>query len=111
MTVHPANQHERATSKPVHIPTVLAIGCSDAMLARCWDAIAGIGVMVRDCEPALAATLVATRKPLVIVMPDVVGHAASGADLAADPARAITPTPILSASISCCREKPAKERR
>jgi hypothetical protein len=69
MSRGPANQHERATEKPVHIPTVLAVGCSDAMLARCWDALVGLGVMVRDCEPALAATLVASRKPLAIVMP------------------------------------------
>ncbi len=64
----PSSRNERATSKPVHIPTVLAVGCSDALLARCWDCLAGMGVMVRDCEPARAATLAAARHPLVIVV-------------------------------------------
>ena len=64
--------NERATEKPVHIPTVLAVGCSDALLARCWAALAPMGVMVRDCEPALLPTLVAARLPLAIVMPDYV---------------------------------------
>ena len=64
----PSDRNDRATSKPVHIPTVLAVGCSDALLARCWDCLAGLGVMVRDCEPAGAATLAATRHPLVIVV-------------------------------------------
>jgi hypothetical protein len=64
----PSDRNERATTKPVHIPTVLAIGCSDILLARCWDCLAGTGVLVRDCEPALAATLAATRHPLAIVV-------------------------------------------
>ena len=64
----PSDQNERATSKPVHIPTVLAVGCSDALLGRCWDVLAGMGVMVRDCEPAHAATLAASRQPLAIVV-------------------------------------------
>jgi hypothetical protein len=64
----PSDPHERATAKPVHIPTVLAVGCSDALLARCWEALSGLGVMVRDCEPALAATLAAARQPLAIVV-------------------------------------------
>lgn len=63
-----SDQHERATAKPIHIPTVLAVGCSDALLARCWDALSGLGVMVRDCEPAIAATLAAARQPLAIVV-------------------------------------------
>jgi len=64
----PSDRNERATSKPIHIPTVLAVGCSDALLARCWDALSSLGVMVRDCEPALAATLAAARQPLAIVV-------------------------------------------
>ena len=62
--------NERATEKPVHIPTVLAVGCSDALLARCWAALAQMGVMVRDCDLALLPTLVASRLPLAIVMPE-----------------------------------------
>ncbi len=62
--------NERATEKPVHIPTVLAVGCSDALLARCWTALAHMGVMVRDCELAFLPTLVASRMPLAIVMPE-----------------------------------------
>jgi hypothetical protein len=44
------------------------VGCSEALLARCWDALSGLGVMVRDCEPALAATLAAARQPLAILV-------------------------------------------
>jgi hypothetical protein len=64
----PSDPNQRATAKPVHIPTVLAVGCSDALLARCWEALASLGVMVRDCEPALVATLAAARQPLAIVV-------------------------------------------
>jgi hypothetical protein len=72
--------NERATEKPVHIPTVLAVGCSDALLARCWTALAHMGVMVRDCEVALLPTLVASRMPLAIVMPEHV-HARDPVEL------------------------------
>jgi hypothetical protein len=65
----PSDPNERATSKPVFIPTVLAVGCTDALLSRCWDALSGMGVMVRDCEPSRAATLAAARQPLAIVVP------------------------------------------
>jgi hypothetical protein len=61
--------NDRSTARPVNIPTVIAAGCSDALLARCWDAIAPLGVMVRDCEPAALPTLAAARQPLVIVVP------------------------------------------
>lgn len=80
MTYRPIDVNERATEKPVHIPTVLAVGCSDALLARCWTALAHMGVMVRDCEPALLATLVASRLPLAIVMPEHV-HARDPVEL------------------------------
>ena len=70
MRQRPFDANDRATEKPVHIPTVLAVGCSDALLARCWSALAHLGVMVRDCEPALLPTLVASRMPLAIVMPE-----------------------------------------
>jgi hypothetical protein len=66
------DMNERATEKPVHIPTVLAVGCSDALLARCWAALAHMGVMVRDCDLTLLPTLVASRMPLAIVMPEQV---------------------------------------
>jgi hypothetical protein len=70
MSHRPFDVNERATEKPVHIPTVVAVGCSDALLARCWAALAPMGVMVRDCDPSLLPTLVASRLPLAIVMPD-----------------------------------------
>jgi hypothetical protein len=69
MTQRPSESDERATARPVHLPTVLAVGCSNALLARCWDAIAPLGVMVRDCDVRGLPTLVATRQPLAIVMP------------------------------------------
>jgi hypothetical protein len=74
------DENERATEKPVHIPTVLAVGCSDALLARCWTALAHMGVMVRDCEPALLPTLVTSRMPLAIVIPEHV-HARDPVEL------------------------------
>jgi hypothetical protein len=80
MSHRSTNVNERATEKPVHIPTVLAVGCSDALLARCWTALAHMGVMVRDCEPALLPTLVASRMPLAIVMPEHV-HARDPVEL------------------------------
>lgn len=66
--LQPRDAHERTTAKPVHIPTVLAVGCSDALLARCWEALTGAGVMIRDCAPDEAATLAALRRPLVILV-------------------------------------------
>src|ERR1700753_3407939 len=63
-----AARTDRATSKPVHIPTVLVVACSDALLARCWDCLAEVGVMVRDCDPARVATLAAARRPLALVL-------------------------------------------
>ncbi|APR87859.1 hypothetical protein A7982_13208 [Minicystis rosea] len=59
---------ERATEKQVDIPTVIAAGCSDVLLARCWNALAGLAVMVRDCDLAALPTLAAARKPLAIVV-------------------------------------------
>ena len=64
-----SDANERDTSKAVFIPTVLAVGCSDALLASCWDALSGTGVMVRECELSRAATLAASRHPLAIVVP------------------------------------------
>lgn len=61
--------NDRSTARPVNIPTVIAAGCSNALLARCWDAIAPLGVMVRDCDPDALPTLAASRQPLVIVVP------------------------------------------
>jgi hypothetical protein len=72
MTHRASEDNERATSKPVHIPTVLAVGCSEELLARCWEALAGQGLMVRDCTPVAAPNLAAMRQPLVIVMPSKV---------------------------------------
>jgi len=69
MSQRPLESDERATARPVHLPTVLAVGCSDALLARCWDAIGPLGVMVRDCGVRGLATLAATRQPLAIVIP------------------------------------------
>jgi hypothetical protein len=68
----PSDQNERDTSKAVFIPTVLAVGCSDALLSRCWGALSGMGVMVRDCALSRAGTLAASRQPLAIVVPSAV---------------------------------------
>jgi len=68
MSQPPLQSDERATARPVHLPTVLVVGCSSALLARCWDAVAPLGVMIRDCEARELATLVATRQPLAIVV-------------------------------------------
>jgi len=80
MTLRPSPSNERATAKPVNIPTVIAAGCSDALLARCWDALAGLGVMVRDCDLAALPTLAAARQPLAIVVPRAI-YAADAEEL------------------------------
>jgi hypothetical protein len=77
MTIRPSPSNERATAKPVNIPTVIAAGCSDALLARCWDALAALGVMVRDCDLASLPTLAAARQPLAIVVPSALYAAES----------------------------------
>lgn len=75
MSTRPTPSDERATARPVYIPTVIAAGCSDALLARCWDVLAPLGVMVRDCDAASLPTLAASRQPLVIVVPDALYRA------------------------------------
>ena len=47
---------------------MLAVGCSEMLLARCLDAIAPLGVMVRDCEARDVATLEAFLAADVIVV-------------------------------------------
>ncbi|MFT3765771.1 MAG: hypothetical protein QM820_09670 [Minicystis sp.] len=72
MSMRPSIDDERATAKPVNIPTVIAAGCSDVLLARCWNALAGLAVMVRDCDLGALPTLAAARQPLAIVVPSAI---------------------------------------
>jgi hypothetical protein len=51
-------------------PAVLAIGCSPELVARCARALEGIGVALRTCDFLNAATAVAERRPLAMVLPD-----------------------------------------
>ncbi len=49
-------------------PAVLAIGCSPDLVARCVQALEGIGVALRTCDFLNAATVAAERRPLALVM-------------------------------------------
>ena len=51
-------------------PAVLAIGCPPDLVARCARALEGIGVALRTCDFLNAATAVAERRPLAMVLPD-----------------------------------------
>jgi hypothetical protein len=51
-------------------PVVLAVGCPPDLLARCARALEGIGVALRTCDFLNAATAVAERRPLAMVMPN-----------------------------------------
>ncbi len=59
-----------ATLTAVAAPAVLAIGCAPDLVARCAQALAGIGVALRTCDFLNAATAVAERRPLALVLPD-----------------------------------------
>lgn len=50
-------------------PTVLLIGCSDAIARSCAAALANLGTLLKRCEIAQAANHVAECRPLVMVMP------------------------------------------
>ncbi len=49
-------------------PTVLAIGCPPELVARSARALEGIGVALRTCDFLNAATAVAERRPLVLLL-------------------------------------------
>ena len=49
-------------------PAVLAIGCPPDLVARCARALEGIGVGLRTCDFLNAATAVAERRPLALVL-------------------------------------------
>jgi hypothetical protein len=62
----PTGDHTTLTAVPV--PTVITIGCSPDFNGRCARALTSTGLSFKDCEMANAATLVAARQPLVIVL-------------------------------------------
>jgi hypothetical protein len=61
---------DSATLTAVAAPAVLAIGCAPDLVARCAQALGGIGVALRTCDFLNAATAVAERRPLALVLPD-----------------------------------------
>ena len=56
------------TSPAIPAPTVLAVSCPPELVARCAGALLSIGVCVKECGFVSAATVVAERRPLVIVI-------------------------------------------
>ena len=59
-----------STLMAIAAPSVLAIGCSPDLVARCARALEGIGVALRTCDFLNAATAVAERRPLAMVLPN-----------------------------------------
>jgi len=59
---------DHKTLTAVRAPTVITIGCSTDLNDRCARALLSTGVSFKDCEMSNAATLVAARVPLVIVL-------------------------------------------
>ena len=60
------------TMRPVTVPTVLTIACSLQIERRCARACARIGAVLKHGKLERAPTLVAERRPLVIVLPQEV---------------------------------------
>lgn len=63
------NETERPTYEPVQVPNILAVGCREAVLNRCWTAAAKLSVMTRCASPLAAPTIAAARRPFAIVAP------------------------------------------
>jgi hypothetical protein len=61
---------DHTTLTAVTAPTVLTLGCSSDLRARCAAALVSIGAILKHTDLAGAVTYVAERQPLVIVMPD-----------------------------------------
>lgn len=59
---------DHTTLTAVAAPTVITIGCTPNLNRRCARALASTGVTLKDCEVSNAATTVAARQPLVIVV-------------------------------------------
>lgn len=59
---------DHTTLTAVAAPTVITIGCALDLNRRCARALASTGVTLKDCEVSSAATMVAARQPLVIVL-------------------------------------------
>ena len=59
---------DHTTLTAVVAPTVITIGCTLDLNRRCARALASTGVTLKDCEVSNAATTVAARQPLVIVL-------------------------------------------
>jgi hypothetical protein len=57
-----------ATLTALAAPAVLAVGCSPDLVARCVQALGGIGVALRTCDFLNAATVAAERRPLALVI-------------------------------------------
>jgi hypothetical protein len=60
--------HGDATVAALTAPSVLAIACTPELVARCREALEGIGVGLRECSFVEAPTVAAERRPLAIVM-------------------------------------------
>jgi len=67
LEIMPIGDHTTKTA--VTTPTVLAIGCPPSLVSRCAAALSSTGALMRSCDMAGAATDVAQRRPLAIVIP------------------------------------------
>lgn len=63
---------EQTTLTAVTPPTVLTIGCPPEIQERCARALGSFASILRHCELAQAPNVVAMRRPLAIVIPQVV---------------------------------------
>jgi hypothetical protein len=59
---------EACTLTSFSAPSVLAIACPPDLVARCAKALEGIGITLRTCDVLNAATAVAERRPLALVL-------------------------------------------
>lgn len=59
---------DHLTAPAIPAPSVLAVSCPAELLARCAEALLSIGVGLRECGFVNAATVVAERRPLAIVI-------------------------------------------
>lgn len=75
-------EDERPTHESVDVANVLAVDCSEAVLARCWAAAGRLDVRMRSCTLRMAPSIAAARRPLAIVVPNEV-HAGNADELEA----------------------------
>jgi hypothetical protein len=59
---------DHLTAPAIPAPSVLAVSCPPGLVSRCAGALLSIGIGLRECGFVNAATVVAERRPLVILI-------------------------------------------